>query len=144
MENSQQMDTKSVEVAMAFVAAVNTGSVDLLGVLMTKDHVFIDSDGAEYRGRSRMVPGWKEYFNLVPDYKIIVNEAFVAGATVMLTGEAAGTFAQDGLLKTENSWKVPAAWRAVVRGDKVAVWQLYVNPEPMKIILDRIRIHIPG
>lgn len=133
------MIKRSVEVARAFVEAINGGSIDKLAGLMTKDHVFIDSDGTEYRGRSRMVPNWQEYFALVPDYRIVVNETFVAGTTVMLAGEAEGTFAQDGLLKPENSWKVPAAWRAIVRKDKVAVWQLYVNPEPMTDIFKRIK-----
>jgi len=133
------MVAKSVEVAMAFVEAVNAGSVARLGELMTEDHVFIDSDGAEYRGKSRMVPGWSEYFAMVPDYQIGVRETFATGGTVMMTGEAEGTFVQDGALKPENHWKVPAAWRAVVKGDKVAVWQLYVNPEPMANIFKRIR-----
>jgi hypothetical protein len=128
-----------VSVARAFVEAVNAGSVVRLAALMTEDHVFVDSDGAEYRGKSRMVPGWGEYFAMVPDYKIIVRETFAASGTVMMAGEAEGTFAQAGVLKPENHWNVSAAWRAVVRDGKVAVWQLYVNPEPMANILKRIR-----
>ena len=133
------MDTKSVEVAKAFVEAVNAGSVGRLAALMTKDHTFIDSDGAEYRGKSKMSPGWGEYFAMVPDYRIMVRETFAAGETVMMAGEAEGTFAQDGLLRPENHWRVPAAWRAVVKDSKVAVWQLYVNPEPMAKILKRLK-----
>ena len=38
----------------------------------------------------------------------------------------------------ENHWVVPAAWRVVVEGDKVAVWQVYVNPERMVEILNRL------
>jgi ketosteroid isomerase-like protein len=128
-----------VSVACAFIEAVNAGSVVRLGELMTEDHVFVDSDGAEYRGKSRMAPGWGEYLAMVPDYKIMVRETFAAGGKVMMTGEAEGTFVQDGLLKPENHWRVSAAWRAVVRDGKVAVWQLYVNPEPMEKILSRIR-----
>jgi ketosteroid isomerase-like protein len=133
------MDTKSVEVAKAFVEAVNAGSVGRLAALMTKDHTFIDSDGAEHRGKSKMSPSWGKYFAMVPDYRIMVRETFAAGETVMMAGEAEGTFAQDGLLKPENHWRVPAAWRAVVRDSKVAVWQLYVNPEPMAKILKRLK-----
>ncbi len=134
------MDTMDpVSVARAFVEAINAGSVVRLAALMTEDHVFVDSDGTENRGKSRMAPGWGDYFAMVPDYKINVRETFAAGGTVMLSGEAEGTFVQGGLLKPENHWRVPAAWRAVVRDGKVAVWQVYVNPEPMADILKRIR-----
>jgi ketosteroid isomerase-like protein len=130
---------RSVDVAMAFVEAINAGSADKLARLMTEDHRFVDSDGAEYEGRPNMTPGWADYFALVPDYRIIVKETLGSGRTVMLAGEAEGTFVQNGSLKPENHWRVPAAWRAVIRGGKVAVWQVYVNPEPMTRILQRLR-----
>jgi len=124
---------------MAFVDAINGGSVERLAALMTEDHVFIDSDGTESRGRSKMVPVWGEYFAMVPDYRIIVKETFAASRTVMAAGEAEGTFIEDGVLRPENHWKAPAAWRAVIKEAKVAVWQVYVNPETMGEILKRIR-----
>jgi len=133
------MGTKSVEIAMAFVEAVNAGSVVRLGELMAEDHVFIDSDGQEYSGRPRMIQGWSEYFAMAPDYKIIIKEVLASAGTVLMTGEAEGTFVQDGLLKPENRWRVPAAWRAVVRDGQVANWQVYVNPELMANILKRVR-----
>jgi ketosteroid isomerase-like protein len=129
---------RSVEAAQAFVESVNMGSVDRLAELMTEDHVFIDSDGAECRGKSRMISGWADYFAMVPDYKITLRETLAEGGTVLMAGEAEGTFVQDGVLKPENHWKVPAAWRVVVKEDQVAVWQLYVNPGPMESILKRI------
>jgi len=133
------MATTSVEAALAFVEAVNSGSVDRIAGLMTDDHMFIDSDGGQCLGKSTMVSGWAGYFAMVPDYRIIVKDTFAAAGTVMLAGEAEGTFVQDGALKPENHWKVPAAWRAVVKGGKIALWQVYVNPELMTIILKRIR-----
>jgi len=133
------MSARAIKVALAFVEAINAGSAARLGELMTEDHAFIDSDGAEYRGKSTMVPGWNDYFAMVSDYRIAVGETFASGRTVMMAGEAEGTFAQDGVLKPENRWKVQAAWRAVVAGEKIAVWQLYVNPEPMVNIFNRIK-----
>jgi hypothetical protein len=58
---------------------------------------------------------------------------------VVLLGRASGTFVQDGELKPENRWSVPAAWRVVVDAQSVAVWQLYANQYPMHQILERIR-----
>jgi hypothetical protein len=32
-------------------------------------------------------------------------------------------------------WKVPAAWRAVVRDGLIAEWQVYVDNEPLRASL---------
>jgi hypothetical protein len=133
------MSRRSLEAARAFVDAINAGSIDKLAAMMTEDHVFIDSDGTKSLGKSKMVAGWSDYFAMVPDYRIIVMGEFCSEGTVALTGEAEGTFTLDGVLRPENHWKVPAAWRAVVEAGKVALWQVYVNPEPMFKILDRLR-----
>jgi hypothetical protein len=126
------------ETAHSFVEAINSGEPDRLLELMTENHTFIDADGGEHPGRDEMHRGWKQYFAMVPDFRIHVKDTMSRENTVALFGIAEGTFAQDGDLKPENHWVVPAAWRVVVENEKVAVWQLYVNPEPMLEILNRI------
>jgi len=128
-----------VEVAEAFVAAVNSREVNRLVCLMTSNHMFVDADGSEHVGRDRMNQGWREYFDLVPDFRIEVLDRFVAEETVALLGQADGTFVQNGELKPENHWSVPAAWRVIVDSELVAVWQLYANQHSMHEILERIR-----
>jgi ketosteroid isomerase-like protein len=128
-----------IETAYAFVDAINTNDPDRLVTLMTDNHTFIDADGSEHPGRDEMHRGWKQYFAMVPDFKIHVREALSHDNIVALFGVAEGTFDQDGDLKPENHWVVPAAWRVVVERDKVSVWQLYVNPEPMVEIFERIK-----
>jgi hypothetical protein len=76
---------------------------------------------------------------MVPDFRIEVTDQFESEGLVVLLGRASGTFVQDGELKPENRWSVPAAWRVVVESDQVAVWQLYANQHPMAVIYDRIR-----
>jgi hypothetical protein len=127
-----------LQVASSFVEAINSQAIDTMAELMTEDHVFIDSDGTEVPGRERMREGWIGYFELVPDYRIEVNETFTRDQTVVFLGIARGTFSEAGVLKSENSWSVPAAWLALVEDQQVSVWQVYVNPEPMRRILDRI------
>ena len=127
------------EVAYSFVEAINSSDPDELAKLMSDNHTFIDSDGSVHPGRGEMRRGWKDYFSMVPDYRIQVKDTLSRDDTVALFGVAEGTFEQDGNLKPENHWVVPAAWRVVVEDEKVAVWQLYVNPEPMVKILNRIR-----
>jgi len=128
-----------LEVAGAFVAAINAGDTKALGTLMTPGHTFVDADGSQHAGRDRMEPGWQEYFDLVPDFRIEVTNQFERDGLVVLLGQASGTFVQDGELKPENRWSVPAAWRVVVESEQVAVWQLYANQHPMALIYDRIR-----
>jgi len=125
-------------VTESFVNAINTGNVDKLAELMTQDHMYVDSDGTTYSGKDRMYKDWRDYFSMVPDYQIEILETYSQGNTVVLIGVAEGTFSQDGEVIPENHWKVPAAWRADVREEQVAVWQLFVNPEPMRKILERM------
>lgn len=51
--------TTPLEVAEAFVAAINSGEVNRLVRLMTPDHMFVDADGSEHVGRDRMSQGWR-------------------------------------------------------------------------------------
>jgi ketosteroid isomerase-like protein len=60
----------ALEVALAFVAAINAADVEAMGRLMTPDHRFVDGDGSEHGGRDEMVPGWRGYFEMVPDFRI--------------------------------------------------------------------------
>ena len=126
------------EVVFAFVEAINSRRVDRISELMTPDHVFIESDGEEVAGRERMRDAWAAYFKVVPDYRIEVSETLTRGNTVVLLGTATGTISHEGNLDVENHWSVPAAWRVVVEGEGVAVWQLYVDLDPVRQILERL------
>ena len=128
-----------LQVADTFVAAINSGEVSRLVGLMTPAHMFVDADGSEHVGRDQMNSGWQGYFDLVPDFQIEVSDRFGDNDTVILLGRASGTFVQNGELKPDNHWSVPAAWRVVVDSDQVAVWQLYANQHVMHEILERIR-----
>ena len=35
----------------------------------------------------------------------------------------------------ENTWLLPAAWRAVVRDGRIAQWQVYCDTEPVAAIM---------
>ena len=131
------------EVAEAFVAVINAGDVDAMGALMTPDHTFVDADGSEHSGRDAMVPGWRDHLRTVPDLRIEISDRFAEGDTVVLLGRATGTITDDGELRPENHWSVPAAWRVVVEGERVAVWQLFANQHEMHLILDRLGMSPP-
>jgi hypothetical protein len=125
-------------VALSFVEAINDQQIVKMADLMTKNHVFIDSDGSEHPGHEEMRKGWMDYFSMVPDYRIEVKETFSCDNIAVLICTGTGTFTRNGTLSPENSWSVPLAIRAVIEDDKVSVWQIFVNPESMREILNRL------
>jgi ketosteroid isomerase-like protein len=125
-------------VATAFVAAINSHQIEALSELMTDGHVFVDSDGSKKIGRQAVCQAWAGYFSIVPDYRIIIDEKLVRGDTVVILGRAEGSLVRDGAIEEENHWSVPVAWRVTVEGARVTLWQVYVNPEVMTRVLERI------
>ena len=95
-------EQNSLDVALAFVAKINSHDVNGLVELMTADHVFVDALGSTFRGAEQMRQGWKGYFALFPDYSIEVTDQFNRGDVVAMFGKARGTFAVNGKLPREN------------------------------------------
>jgi ketosteroid isomerase-like protein len=124
--DKERNEMRAKDAANEFVSAINQHNVEAICRLMTKDHTFIDSGGGTYSG-TEMRQGWIGYFKMFPDYTIDISEVFVSGETVVLIGEASGTYTSDGILKPENHWGVPAVWKAVVAGEKVRVWQMFAD-----------------
>jgi len=124
-----------MQVAHAFVNAINRRSVDEIVNLMTDDHVLIDSLGTRIGGKPRMKAAWAAYFGMIPDYSIAVDETIAEGSVIVLLGTARGTYAASGALPPENRWATPVAWRALVRGALVAEWRVYADLEPLRQVM---------
>ena len=119
------------ELIIAFVAAINARAPDVLAELMSADHTFIDAHGNEVVGREKMRAGWAGYFEWFPDYEIELAQIFEHGEEFGLFGYAGGSFKGD----PERRWRLPAAWRAVVEDQRVALWQVYADTKiPFEII----------
>jgi uncharacterized protein (TIGR02246 family) len=130
----------ALEVAGRFVECINAHDADRIAALLTPDHRFIDSLGTESRGREAMREGWRQYFRMVPDYRVEVARRFVDGSEVMLVGVARGTYTSDGRLTPANAWSTPAAWRALVREELVEEWQVYADNEPIRRCIARASV----
>jgi ketosteroid isomerase-like protein len=121
-----------LETVLQFVAAINAHDVDVIVECMAPEHFFVDSLGNRIPGIA-MRTGWQQYFKLVPDYWIQIEDEIANGDAVILLGKAGGTYVPaDGLLKAENRWETPAAWRAVVDDGKVLEWRVYCDNEPIR------------
>ncbi len=117
-----------IEIVQAFMDRINQRDPDELAELMTEDHVFIDSLGNTMRGRAAMRKGWKGYFSMCPDYWVSHEEIFQSENIVAVFGAAGGTIAG-------NTWRTPAAWRAVVENGLVQEWRVYADNKPVYDIL---------
>jgi ketosteroid isomerase-like protein len=126
-----------LQVTKAFIERINAHDVEGLYELMSEDHVFINSDGFVHEGREMMRKAWQDYFAMIPDYWIRYEHIMSQGEVVAVFGSAGGTYTSDGELRLENMWEVPAAWKAIIRGDKVSEWRIYVDVEPIRQIMAR-------
>lgn len=122
----------TAETLKHWLAAINTHDTGALAALMAADHVFVDSLGNRVRGAKSMEAGWRAYFALCPDYWVRADHVMAEGDTTLLAGEAGGTI--DG-----ESWRIPAAWRAVIHDGRVAEWQVFADNKPVYEILARRR-----
>ena len=127
---SDRLTINSAGIFKQFVSAINSHDVSTLTALMTADHVFVDSLGNRVDGAKSMEAGWRGYFALCPDYWIREHQVMSAGDTMLIAGEAGGTI--DG-----KSWRIPAAWKAVIRDDRVVEWRVFADNKPVYEILGR-------
>ncbi len=91
-----------------WAAAINAHDVAVLAELMAPHFVFVDSLGNRVNGASSMEAGWRGYFAMCPDYWIRIDHMMTEGDAILAAGEAGGTIAGE-------SWRTPAAWKAVIR-----------------------------
>ncbi|MGA8542662.1 MAG: nuclear transport factor 2 family protein [Thermoplasmata archaeon] len=124
-------ESETARTALKFVNEINRHDLESISALLSEDHLFIDGLGNEVRGRDRTREGWSAYFQMFPDYHIGVKEWFQNGRVVAMIGVASGTYAVGTELPAENRWKIPAAWRAVVRDHQLAQWQVFADNEPV-------------
>ncbi len=118
------------EIFERWVAAINKHDVTALTNLMAADHVFVDSRGNRVQGASSMAAGWRGYFAMCTDYWIRADHVNAADDVALAAGEAGGTI--DG-----ESWRTPAAWKAVIRDGRVAEWQVFADNKPVYAILGK-------
>ncbi len=124
-------------VILDFVDAINSGNVDKLYDLMAIDHLFIDTQDNRTVGKDAMRQAWIGYFSLFPDYKIEINEIFEKDSLVCILGYASGTYRNLTNENNSNHWRIPAAWTAIIKDNKVKQWQVYADNIIVMDIINR-------
>jgi ketosteroid isomerase-like protein len=113
-----------------FVRRINAHDPKGVVSLCTADHIFIDSWGSQLSGLERLEEAWASYFSLFLDYRIDVEAVASHSAVVLACGFASATHAAS-----KKSWRIPAAWRAIVRDGRIAEWQVYADNKPVYELL---------
>jgi hypothetical protein len=144
-----------IEIATSFIERINAADVAGLYELMTEDHIFQDALGERFIGREKMRHGWTQYFAMVGNYKVYVQNYFMNEDNVAMFGTASGSYpakasgnaattpgtspAGTAPKGTDGFWEVPAAWHVVVRCGQVAEWRVYADNQPLrKLMGDRV------
>jgi ketosteroid isomerase-like protein len=132
--NLQGINYMNKKIFLKFVNAINEHNVENLCSLMTDNHKFIDSQGNEIVGKEKIKEGWIMYFHIFPDYNIEITDIFFDGDTVAAFGFADAAFLGQSDIKG-NNWHLPASWKAIIKTDKVELWQVYADSKiPFDII----------
>lgn len=144
------MSDEAITVAKEFLQAINRQDPDWLAGLMTPDHRFVDSLGHSASGREGVKEGWRLYFQMVPDYRLGVEETYVQEGAVVMLGMARGTYShafedvqamgmpnrmKDSGSREPKNWETPAAVRAKVVDGKVAEWRVFADNEPLRRLM---------
>jgi limonene-1,2-epoxide hydrolase len=116
-----------ISIVRAFIEAINRGEPSAISALMTEDHTFIDPGGRTVTGRADMTAGWEAYFQMFPDYQIQIDSILCDNSVVAAFGSATGTYNGKRGKVPENVIKMPAAWKVVVAGGKIKLWQVYAD-----------------
>lgn len=117
----------NLEIVLDFVKAINSANITKICELITQDHLFIDSQDNRLKGKENLKQAWIEYFSLFPDYKIEVTEIFETDSGICAFGYASATYLNLKNKDNSNFWRIPAAWRAILRNKKISVWQVYAD-----------------
>ncbi|MGA2038424.1 MAG: nuclear transport factor 2 family protein [Bryobacteraceae bacterium] len=133
-----------LETVLEFIDHINQHDADKLAELMTEDHAFIDGLGQAVRGRENMRVAWRGYYAFCPDYRVSQDRILSDGNVVAAFGTAGGTIAANGQLPTENQWRTPAAWFAIVENGLVKEWRVYADNKPVWDILANSKNAPPG
>lgn len=112
------MNTRSArarDVALEFNDAISNRDLARLEELMTDDHTLVTGTGDPVKGRGACICAWREFFELLPDYRNVFERVRSVGQVVRMRGRS---------VCTDERLNGPAIWKAVVEGTRVSEWHV--------------------
>ncbi|MBK9331207.1 MAG: Type 1 glutamine amidotransferase-like domain-containing protein [Ignavibacteria bacterium] len=130
----RNLPSEILDTVISYVNKINHHDIDGLAEFMSDDHIFIDSLGMVIKGKKEMINAWKIFLKWFPNYEIQVSNTLLTDDTVGLFGFAVGTFDSEDPVH-HDKFKIPAAWRAKVRDNRVTEWQAIADNEAVRDII---------
>lgn len=115
------------QIVLDFIAAINAHHIQRIYDLMAPDHTFIGTYGDEVHGKEEMKNGWIGYFEWFPDYLIELSDILEREGTFAIFGFAGGSYHGKRQEDDKSYWRLPAAWKAVVEGETIKLWQVFAD-----------------
>lgn len=131
------MEKSNLNIVQQFLRSINDKRLDEVKNLLADDHIFVDSNNNQVKGKDNMLKAWENYFKMFPDYRIIIDDIFSNDNSIVLLGNASGTYSVNDKLKPENHWSIPAAWKCEISNSKIKYWQVYADNSLVKQIINR-------
>jgi len=119
---------ETIEVIESYITAINDHEVDRMLNLMHPEHTLVDSSGNTIHGSSDLRSAWTDYFDMISDYEITVDEMIPDHRKAAVFGAASGYY-------HDKFWQTYAAWRVHIRDGKILLWQVYADNEQLRILL---------
>lgn len=111
MANDQQKT-----IVLQFNECINNQDLHGLAMLMTEDHIFIDSTNHSVHGKEPMLQAWQGFFASFPDYRNVFERVETRDSLVVILGHSTCS---------EKLLDGPALWTAQCRAEKIAEWRVY-------------------
>jgi ketosteroid isomerase-like protein len=125
------------EIVKEYINSINRQDLEEMRALMSEDHEFVDGTGASYIGRDDILKGWPDYYYMFPDYTIETSNSIEDKELVAVFGFASATYKNLKDSEGSNFWRIPAAWKAIVRNNLIVYWQVYCDYTPIHKIMQR-------
>ncbi len=98
-----------------FNNAITSRDLSRLGELMTEDHTLITGTGDPVNGKEACISAWRQFFELLPDYRNVFERVWSVGQVVRMRGRS---------VCTDERLNGPAIWKAVVEGTRISEWHV--------------------
>ena len=120
-------DQNPVHTVKKFNEYINKKDLNGLDQLMAEDHVYIDRDGARTKTKDIMLPLWKQFFELFPDYQNTFTRIESASDLVKIVGYAFWSEAQplDNII-----------WTVRIKDNLIQEWRTYDDTENNRRLLN--------
>lgn len=125
------------EIVKEFIKTINRQELNKMRALMSDELEFVDAGGVNYIGREEILKGWPEYYEMFPDYTIEMLNTIESNELVAAFGYASANYRNLKDPSGSNYWRIPAAWKAVVRNNLIVYWQVYCDYSPIHEIMQR-------